>query len=59
MKNTETEDVFEDDTVLDELKREARRRGHVAFTMRSGDVTLYLMWILGILLGITLAGGRQ
>lgn len=53
------QDVFAGDTVLSELKREARRQGHVAFTMRSEDFTLYLMWFLGVLLGVTLASGRQ
>lgn len=58
MMSTPT-DPTTDDAVLAELKREARRLGHVAFTLTKEEVSLYLMWVLGICLGLTLAGGRK
>lgn len=57
--NTPPMDINDDGLVLDELKREARRRGHYVLTMSTEDFSLYLMWFLGILLGLTLAGGRK
>jgi hypothetical protein len=51
--------LVDDGELLGELKREARRRGHYAFTMTSEDFSLYLMWFLGVLLGLTLASGRK
>lgn len=51
--------LVDDVEMLGELKREARRRGHIAFTMTSEDVSLYLMWVLGLLLGLALASGRK
>lgn len=51
-------DPTSEDAILDELTREARRRGSLVFVMTRDDwetyKVLYLMWALGLILGLIL-----
>jgi hypothetical protein len=46
---------MDDTTVLDELKREAKRRGHIALTMPQHDFALWAMYVAGIAVGFIIA----
>lgn len=50
---------IDDDALVDTVKAEFKRRGYVGLVMKRDDLALYVMWFLGLLLGLTLAGGRD
>lgn len=48
-----------DDPLVSQLRTELKARGYVGLVMHRDDLSLYLMWFLGVLLGLTLASGRN
>lgn len=48
-----------DDPLIVQLRTELKARGYLGLVMHRDDLALYLMWFLGVLLGLTLAGGRK
>ena len=48
-----------DRLILAELRREAKARGYLVFTMNEESFWLYAMYFLGILVGAWLAGGNR
>lgn len=50
---------LEDDALLSELRRELKSRGYVGLVLHGDDLAMYLMWFLGLALGLILASGRK
>ncbi len=49
------DDIDLDDTILQELKREARRRGHLAITVSEYDIGNLVILLCGVYIGAVLA----
>jgi hypothetical protein len=47
---------LDDDPVVAQLRTELRARGYVGVVMHRDDLVLLVMWGLGVMLGLVLAG---